>query len=254
MPTTVPSRCSRGTSGRGIYDNMKTAVDRVFVGKNRLDNRRFLQMCSHYPSSRPPARRLLAAGWSFRSTASQPRYLRKFVAGAVGYYEGSSRYGPQGSSSDAPDVYFSGTLYRDVWLFCICVVFLKIFALATGPSGFHLRPCRQHIRSSEIAALRTPDSNLQRSGKNGRSRFRLSMKTFARWRSAPPARSLRQWAGRFRTRSECLPAGKWRRPIARPYFAMTSASPLTVRRPKRSTPWRGSWRPSGLRGSPHARS
>jgi hypothetical protein len=27
---------------------MKTAVDSVFVGKNRLYNRRFLQMCSHY--------------------------------------------------------------------------------------------------------------------------------------------------------------------------------------------------------------
>src|SRR5712671_1473330 len=27
---------------------MKTAVETVFVGKNRLYNRRFLQMCSHY--------------------------------------------------------------------------------------------------------------------------------------------------------------------------------------------------------------
>jgi len=32
---------------RGIYDNMKTAVETVFVGKDRLYNRRFLQMCSH---------------------------------------------------------------------------------------------------------------------------------------------------------------------------------------------------------------
>jgi transposase len=37
----------RGTCGRGIYDNMKTAVETVFVGKGRLYNRRFLQMCSH---------------------------------------------------------------------------------------------------------------------------------------------------------------------------------------------------------------
>ena len=35
----------KGTCGRGIYDNMKTAVETVFVGKNRLYNRRFLQMC-----------------------------------------------------------------------------------------------------------------------------------------------------------------------------------------------------------------
>jgi transposase len=38
----------KGTCGRGIYDNMKTAVETIFVGKERLYNRRFLQMCSHY--------------------------------------------------------------------------------------------------------------------------------------------------------------------------------------------------------------
>jgi transposase len=38
----------KGTCGRGIYDNMKTAVEAIFVGKGRLYNRRFMQMCSHY--------------------------------------------------------------------------------------------------------------------------------------------------------------------------------------------------------------
>jgi transposase len=38
----------KGTCQRGIYDNMKTAVETVFIGKDRLFNRRFLQMCSHY--------------------------------------------------------------------------------------------------------------------------------------------------------------------------------------------------------------
>ncbi len=52
----------RGTCTRGIYDNMKTAVEAVFVGKERLYNRRFLQMCSHYlvqlsPAHPPPAGR-----------------------------------------------------------------------------------------------------------------------------------------------------------------------------------------------------
>lgn len=37
-----------GTCRRGIYDNMSTAVDAVFVGKARQFNRRFLQLCSHY--------------------------------------------------------------------------------------------------------------------------------------------------------------------------------------------------------------
>jgi len=51
----------KGTCTRGIYDNMKTAVDAIFVGKDRLYNRRFLQMCSHYliePTACTPA-----SGW-----------------------------------------------------------------------------------------------------------------------------------------------------------------------------------------------
>ena len=38
----------KGACTRGIYDNMKTVVDAIFVGKKRTYNRRFLQMCSHY--------------------------------------------------------------------------------------------------------------------------------------------------------------------------------------------------------------
>jgi transposase len=37
-----------GACRRGIYDNMRTAVDAVFVGKERQFNRRFLQLCAHY--------------------------------------------------------------------------------------------------------------------------------------------------------------------------------------------------------------
>src|SRR5664280_3537041 len=37
-----------GVCRRGIYDNMKTAVEAIFVGKARRYNRRFLQMCSHH--------------------------------------------------------------------------------------------------------------------------------------------------------------------------------------------------------------
>jgi transposase len=38
----------KGACTRGIYDNMKTAVGTVFVGKDRQYNRRFLQMCAHH--------------------------------------------------------------------------------------------------------------------------------------------------------------------------------------------------------------
>ena len=37
-----------GVCRRGIYDNMKTAVSMVFVGKECAYNRRFLELCSHH--------------------------------------------------------------------------------------------------------------------------------------------------------------------------------------------------------------
>ena len=37
---------------RGIYDNMKTAVDALKKGKGRVVNRRFLAMVSHYYGTR----------------------------------------------------------------------------------------------------------------------------------------------------------------------------------------------------------
>ena len=37
-----------GVPRRGIYDNMKTAVDRVQKGKGRVVNARFASLCSHY--------------------------------------------------------------------------------------------------------------------------------------------------------------------------------------------------------------
>jgi transposase len=51
----------KGTCRRGIYDNMKTAVETIFVGKQRLYNRRFLQMCSHYLVE--PVACTPASGW-----------------------------------------------------------------------------------------------------------------------------------------------------------------------------------------------
>ena len=37
-----------GIPRRGIYDNMKTAVDKVKKGKGRVVNARFAVMCAHY--------------------------------------------------------------------------------------------------------------------------------------------------------------------------------------------------------------
>ena len=41
-------RRAGGVPRRGIYDNMKTAVDKVKKGKGRVANARFAVMCSHY--------------------------------------------------------------------------------------------------------------------------------------------------------------------------------------------------------------
>jgi transposase len=51
----------KGTCARGIYDNMKTAVETIFVGKERAYNRRFLQMCGHYLVE--PVTCTPASGW-----------------------------------------------------------------------------------------------------------------------------------------------------------------------------------------------
>ena len=48
----------KGACTRGIYDNMKTAVETVFIGKDRQFNRRFLRMCGHYLVEPTPARGL----------------------------------------------------------------------------------------------------------------------------------------------------------------------------------------------------
>jgi hypothetical protein len=65
----------KGTCGRGIYDNMKTAVDTVFVGKDRLYNRRFLQMCSHYLVE--PVACTPASGWVKGQVENQVGLVRE---------------------------------------------------------------------------------------------------------------------------------------------------------------------------------
>jgi hypothetical protein len=65
----------RGACRRGLYDNMKTAVDTVFVGKDRAYNRRFLQLCAHYlvePTACTPA-----AGWEKGQVENQVGLARQ---------------------------------------------------------------------------------------------------------------------------------------------------------------------------------
>jgi hypothetical protein len=65
----------KGACGRGVYDNMKTAVETVLVGKDRAYNRRFLQMCSHYlvePTACTPA-----SGWEKGQVENQVGLVRE---------------------------------------------------------------------------------------------------------------------------------------------------------------------------------
>jgi len=66
-----------GVARRGIYDNMKTAVDIIFVGRERRFNRRFEQMASHYlvePTACTPA-----AGWEKGRVENQVGNVREWL-------------------------------------------------------------------------------------------------------------------------------------------------------------------------------
>ena len=65
----------KGACGRGIYDNMKTAVETIFVGKQRLYNRRFLQMYSHYLVD--PVACTPASGWEKGQVENQVGLVRE---------------------------------------------------------------------------------------------------------------------------------------------------------------------------------
>jgi hypothetical protein len=65
----------QGTCTRGIYDNMKTAVEAVFIGKDRQFNRRFQRMRAHYlvePTACSPA-----SGWEKGQVENQVGGVRE---------------------------------------------------------------------------------------------------------------------------------------------------------------------------------
>jgi DNA-directed RNA polymerase subunit K/omega len=66
-----------GACRRGIYDNMTTAVDAVFLGKERRFNRRFLRMCSHYLVD--PVACTPAAGWEKGQVENQVGNIREHL-------------------------------------------------------------------------------------------------------------------------------------------------------------------------------
>ena len=66
-----------GSCQRGIYDNLKTAVELIFVGKARQFNRKFLQMASHYLIE--PVACTPGAGWEKGQIENQVGHVRENV-------------------------------------------------------------------------------------------------------------------------------------------------------------------------------
>ena len=65
----------KGACTRGIYDNMKTAVETIFVGKERKFNRRFAQMCRHHLVE--PVACTPASGWEKGQVENQVGLARE---------------------------------------------------------------------------------------------------------------------------------------------------------------------------------
>ena len=65
----------KGACRRGIYDNMKTAVETIFVGKERAYNRRFVQMCGHCLVD--PVACTPASGWEKGQVENQVVVVRE---------------------------------------------------------------------------------------------------------------------------------------------------------------------------------
>ena len=67
----------KGTCRRGIYDNLKTAVSKILKGKERVFNRKFEQLCSHYLVE--PVACTPGAGWEKGQVENQVGTVRKWL-------------------------------------------------------------------------------------------------------------------------------------------------------------------------------
>jgi transposase len=60
-----------------VYDNLKTVVDTVFVGKERKFNRRFMALANHYLFK--PVACTPAAGWDKDQVGNQVGNIREWL-------------------------------------------------------------------------------------------------------------------------------------------------------------------------------
>jgi transposase len=124
----------KGACARGIYDNMKTAVETIFVGKARQYNRRFLQMCSHHLVE--PVACTPASGWEKGQVENQVGLVRERFF--------------------TPRLRFESYDELNAWLMDKCIAWAKRTAIPSGPTKRSGRCSRRSGRSSfPIAAAST---------------------------------------------------------------------------------------------------
>ena len=128
----------KGTCTRGIYDNMKTAVETVFLGKDRRFNRRFAQMCGHYLVE--PVACTPASGWEKGQVENQVGLVRERFF--------------------SPRLRVASYAELNAWLLDRCVAYAKAHQhpeLATRRSGRRSRPSAPSwCRSAAASMASTP--------------------------------------------------------------------------------------------------
>ena len=91
-----------GILRRGIYDNMKTAVDKVKKGKGRIVNARFAVMCAHYlydPDQGPKGPFVAQATSPVVGRRASSRRTFRTAAGAYGWIRASCALAPSPNST-----------------------------------------------------------------------------------------------------------------------------------------------------------
>ena len=185
----------KGACTRGIYDNMKTAVETIFAGKDRLYNRRFLQMRSHYLVE--PVACTPASGWEKGQVENQ--------------------VGPVRERFFAPRIRVKSYEELNAWLLDQCIAHAKahrhpefkdqtvwqVFGKWSGRAWYPIpdgstdfMPCRPRCRRPASCASTTTATRWRRarSGVRWRSAPMRSGSRSARtgaWSASIPARSTR---------------------------------------------------------------
>ena len=143
----------KGACTRGIYDNMKTAVDAIFVGKERAYNRRFQQMCSHYLVD--PVACTPASGWEKGQVENQVGLVRERFF--------------------TPRLRFKSYEELNAWLLDKCVAWAKAWSLVRSKRSWRRRTRSRSARvwasswaswaKRATAWAMRPTSSLPRTGK-----------------------------------------------------------------------------------------